>query len=89
MEIETKMTSPVMSTYEKSAVIIKRIHGLDSDKPSTIPLTELRSLGLTSSYDIAIYEFENNKLPYYEVIRKFPNGNYEVWRHEDFKYYPD
>lgn len=89
MEVKNKMTSPVMSTYEKSSVIIKRIKGLDSNKPSNIPLSELKSLGLSSSYDIAIYEFENNKLPYYEIIRTYPNGNYEVWKHDDFKYYPD
>ena len=84
-----KMTAPVMSPYEKSTVIIKRIQGLDSNKPSTIDLSELNKKNITSSYDIAMYEFEKNKLPYYEVIRKYPNGNYEKWKHEDFEYYPD
>lgn len=88
MEV-SKMTAPVMSSYEKSTVIIKRIQGLDSNKPSTVNLSELKDKNITSSYDIAIYEFEQNKLPYYEVIRKYPNGNYEKWIHSDFKYYPD
>ena len=49
----------------------------------------LESYNLYSSYDIAMYEFNTNKLPPYKVIRNFPNGEYELWTHEEFEIFPD
>lgn len=86
----SKMTTPVMSDKEKSVIISKRHHQIDDpEHSSTVPETELKALGLFSSYDIAMYEFEKNIIPYYEIIRMYPNGKYEVWTHKDFKLFPD
>ena len=84
------MTVPVMSVNEKSVIISQRHHQLDNpDNSSTISIEELQENNLESSYDIAMYEFDKGKLPYYEVIRMYPNGYYEKWVHSDFKLFPD
>ena len=90
MEVTNRITLPIMSVAEKSVIISKRHHQIDDpNNSSTYSELELKSLGLTSSYDIAMYEFDTGKIPYYEVIRVYPNGRYEVWKHNDFKMFPD
>ena len=71
-EIKKKITLPKMTNYEKCIIISERVN----------------QLNLHSSIDIAIKEFELGKLPEYKVIRTLPNGCYEVWKHEDFKFFP-
>ena len=83
----TKITSPIMSNYEKIGIISKRVQFLDNGYKSTIE-EEIKKMGLSKSYDIAMLEFEMNKLPPYYIKRVLPNNTYELWRHEDFQYYP-
>ena len=51
-------------------------------------MEEVKKLGLSKSYDIAILEFEMNKLPTYYLKRVMPNNTYEMWKHEDFNFFP-
>jgi len=87
VENTTKITLPIMTIYEKSKVISNRVSQLDQNYKSTME-KEIKELGLTKSYDIAMLEFSNGKLPPYEVKRQFPNNTYELWRHEDFEIFP-
>ena len=34
-------------------------------------------------------EFKLKKLPPYSLKRVYPDGRYEVWKHEDFLFFPD
>ena len=83
-----KITSPIMTTNEKAAVIINRIKQLDKNYKSTFSQEELKEKNVHSSYDIAVLEFETNNLPPYKIKRNLPNGLYELWSHDDFKYFP-
>ena len=85
---EKKITLPVMSVYEKVNIISARMKQLNSGFRSTIE-DILKEENIVRSYDIAMKEFELGKLPPYHVKRILPNGNYELWRHEDFSIYPD
>lgn len=76
-----------MTNYEKCIVISERVNQLNKNAKSTIE-DIIKQENLTSSIDIAIKEFQLGKLPDYKVIRKFPNGTYEVWKHNDFKIFP-
>lgn len=87
IEIKKKITLPKMTNYEKCIVISERVNQLNKNAKSTIE-DVIEELGLTSSIDIAIKEYELGRLPEYKLIRKHPNGNYEVWRHEEFKFFP-
>ena len=87
IEIKEKITLPKMTNYEKCIVISERVNQLNKNAKSTIE-DVIEELRLTSSIDIAIKEYELGRLPEYKVIRKYPNGNYEVWRHEEFKFFP-
>ena len=84
---ETKITSPIMTIYEKICIISERIKYLDNGYRSTIE-DEVERLGISKSYDIALLEFEMNKLPPYYLKRVMPNNTYEVWKHDDFKFFP-
>lgn len=86
-EIVDKITLPIMSIYEKSKIISNRIKQLDQNFKTTME-EEVAKLKLTSSYDIAMLEFQNSKLPPYIIKRQFPNNTYELWRHEDFEIFP-
>lgn len=86
-KVEKNITLPVMTKYEKSVLISQRIRQLDANYKTTIPEI-VRELGLTKSFDIAMKEFDLGKLPPYIIKRKFKDGRYEEWKHEDFKYFP-
>ena len=96
IEIKEKKSVPVMTKYEKSNVISARMEQINSSKTFnhngkkvlSIIQDEMISRGITSSFEIAKIEFDRGLLPPYKIIRKLYNGNYEVWRHEDFKYFP-
>jgi DNA-directed RNA polymerase subunit K/omega len=49
---------------------------------STIPPTRLRS---TEPQKIALQELEERVIPI-KIVRKYPDGTYEVWTIKDFKY---
>jgi DNA-directed RNA polymerase subunit K/omega len=84
---DKNITFPVMTKYEKSNIISNRIKLLDRGYKTTIPEI-VKKEKLTKSFEIAMKEFEMNKFPTYIIIRDLPNGKYEEWRHEDFKYFP-
>ena len=83
-----KITSPIMTIYEKVCIISERVKYLDNGYKSTIE-NEIEELGLSKSYDIAMLEFEMNKLPKYYIKRVMPNNTYELWEHGDFKFFPN
>jgi len=87
IKLEKKITLPVMFRYEKSDIISKRIKLLDKKYKTTIPEI-IKKEGIVKSFDIAMKEFELGKLPPYIIYRDLENGNYEEWKHEDFKYFP-
>jgi DNA-directed RNA polymerase subunit K/omega len=84
---EKKTTLPVMTKYEKSVIIAKRMKLIDNNYKTTIPEI-VKELSLTNSFDISMKEFELKKLPPYIFKRVFFDGRYEEWKHEDFLYYP-
>ena len=86
-KIEKNTTHPVMTKYEKSVIISKRIKHIDANYKTTIPQI-IKDEDITKSFDIAMREFELGKLPPYIIKRDFPDGSYEEWKHEDFKYFP-
>lgn len=83
---DVKITSPIMTIYEKISIISERIKYLDNGYRSTVE-EEVKKLGLSKSYDIAMLEFEMNKLPPYYLKRVMPNNTYEVWKHGDFDFF--
>lgn len=86
-KIDKNITLPVMTKYEKSVIISKRIKQIDANYKTTIPEI-VKEFKLTKSFDIAMKEFELGKLPPYVIKRNFNDGRYEEWKHEDFKYFP-
>lgn len=85
---EVKITPPIMYMFEKSDIIRLRVRQLDDGYKTTIP-EMVKEKGLHRSIDIAFLEFSEGKLPPYEIKRKLGDGSYEVWKHDDFKFYPD
>lgn len=86
--IVDKKTVPVMSIFEKSKVISCRCHQLNKGYKTNIP-DVVKEKKLVSTFDISMEEFKLNKLPSYILKRVYPDGRYELWKHEDFKYFPD
>lgn len=86
-EIKNKISQPIMYEYEMSNILQKRQQSIDKGSLSLME-EEIKKNNITSSYDIALLEFKNGKLPKYKLIRKFDRGYYEVWTHSDFLYFP-
>lgn len=79
----SKSSPPIMWDYEKANIITQRKNALDTGSP-----TLLDDVGnMVLSYDIALKEFEEGKIKY--QLRRYIGKNYEVWRHEDFLYFPN
>ena len=79
----SKSSPPIMWDYEKANIITQRKNALDTGSP-----TLLDDIGdLVLSYDIALREFEEGRLQY--ELRRYIGKNYEIWRHEDFIYFPN
>ena len=83
-----KITIPKMTIYEKSVVVANRTHQIENGYLSNLNKDFLKDNNITSSYDIALEEFKQDKLPSYVIKREFPNGTYEIWKHSDFKFFP-
>lgn len=86
-ELKNKISKPIMYDYEMSNILEKRQSALDKGAISTME-KEVARRKITSSYEIALLEFKNGKLPKYNLIRKFDRGYYEMWSHTDFLYFP-
>ncbi len=85
--VETKKTPPVMSDFEKVKVISERVTQLNKGYKSTIE-DVIKEKKLIKSFDIAMEEFRLGLIPKYYVKRKLPNNTFELWTHEDFKFFP-
>ena len=83
-----KITPPIMYIFEKTEIIKKRVKQLNDGYKTTIP-DLVREKGIHRSIDIAFLEFAEGKIPVYEIKRKLGGGHYEIWKHDDFKFYPD
>jgi DNA-directed RNA polymerase subunit K/omega len=86
-ERETKISSPVMTIYEKIKILAERVKQLDNNYSTTIP-DEVRAKNLNKSIDIAILEFDLRKIPNCNIIRTLPDGSYEKWNIKDFLRFP-
>ena len=84
--LKDRISPPIMWDYEKANIITKRKLALDSGKPSKME-KEVLEQNITSSYDIAMLEFDNGRLDYV-LKRNHDRGYYELWRHNDFLYFP-
>ena len=82
-----KKTPPVMSDFEKVKVISERVMQINKGYKSNIE-DVIKEKKLIKSFDIAMEEFRLGKLPQYYVKRKNPNNTFELWSHEDFKFFP-
>jgi len=88
VQLEKKISPPAMTIYEKINIITERVKQLDNGFKTTME-SEVERMGLSKSYDIATLEFNSGKLPPYYVKRNHPNGSYEMWKHEDFLFFPE
>ena len=86
-ELKEKISIPIMYDYEKSNLLTKRQKNIDAGESSTME-DEVLKQNITSSFKIAMLEFDNGKLPKYTIIRKFDRGYYEKWSHSDFLFFP-
>ena len=67
-----------ISTFEKAKILGVRAQMIATGCPSMVNVPS----HITSTYDIALLEFKEDKIPL--LIRRFlPDGNYEDWRLED------
>lgn len=85
--VDEHKTPPILTTFEKVKIITERVNQLNRGYKSTIE-DVIKKENLIKSYDIAMKEFELNKIPKYFVKRKLPNNTYEIWEHSDFKFFP-
>jgi DNA-directed RNA polymerase subunit K/omega len=78
-----KRSPPIMWEYEKANIITQRKMAIDTGSP-----TLLDNVGdLVLSYDIALKEFNEGKIEY--RLFRYIGKNFEVWKHEDFLYFPN
>jgi len=87
-ERKKKITVPKMTIYEKSSIIANRTHQIENGYISTLDSEFLKEKNIHCSYEIALEEFNQGKLPPYDLKREFPDGTYEIWKHSDFKFFP-
>ena len=85
--VKEKKTPPIMTSFEKTSYIAKRVIQLNNGFKSMID-DVIEKEGISKSYDIALREFELGRVPKYYIKRNLPNGYYELWSHEDFEFFP-
>jgi DNA-directed RNA polymerase subunit K/omega len=78
-----RIGKPFLGKLTKSKMIAARAKQLEIGTPSVIPPERLRSSALEK---IATQEFDERVIPI-NVIRKYPDGTYEIWKITDFKYF--
>lgn len=88
-QVLKKVTLPVMSIYEKTIFLTTRVKQLDDNYKTMLSEEVIRQKNLTQSIDIAIEEFDTRNFPPISIKRPFPNGNYEIWKFEEFELYPE
>lgn len=96
-EIKEKKSIPVMTKFEKSNIISGRIQQINKSKcfiyhgkkVLSIIEDELIEKGISEPFEIANIEFDKGKLPPYKLKRAYFDGSYEIWRHNDFEFFPN
>jgi len=78
---------PIMTLEEMINLLKARIDLLNRGYKTTIE-DIVKKENLSKSEDIAKREFELGKMPPFSIKRNFPNGEYEIWKYKDFKYFP-
>tara|TARA_B100001093_G_scaffold516076_1_gene593981 strand:- start:837 stop:1262 length:426 start_codon:yes stop_codon:yes gene_type:complete len=73
-----KLSSPFLSKFEKAKILGIRAEMISAGAPALISVPK----NITSSYDIAMLEFKQKKIPLM-IKRLLPNGSVEYWRLED------
>jgi DNA-directed RNA polymerase subunit K/omega len=87
-EVE-KRTNPILSLYEFSNLMTKRIEQLEDGYKSNLSKEEIKEKNLVLSHEIAKEEFKEKKFPPFKIKRMLPNGRYELWDLEDMKFLPE
>lgn len=72
-----RITSPIMNKYESTYILGMRALQLSMNAPPTVDIGDL-----TDPLEIAIKEFNENKIPFI-VERKLPDGSVEYWKFEE------
>ena len=73
-----KITSPFLTKFERAKLLGIRSEMLSAVSPALVVVPK----NITSSYEIALLEFKQKKIPL--MIKRFlPNGKSEYWRLED------
>ena len=91
-EMKENISQPVMTIYEKSNLLAKRVKQLDNNYKSTLPIKEIEKLknnGRLFSYYIAEKEYQMNLLPNFKIKRLHPNDKYELWSLDEFEVKPE
>lgn len=86
-----RISKPVLKELAKSRLISARASQLERGFPPVIPRELLKS---TEAQEIALQELEEQiKRPNEDIFkirirRNLPDGTYEIWRVNEFKYFP-
>ncbi|KAG0440522.1 DNA-directed RNA polymerases I, II, and III subunit RPABC2 [Dictyocoela muelleri] len=72
--IGVRVTTPIMTKFEKAYIIGMRAMQLSMNAPPTVDIENM-----TDPLQIAIKEFNENKIPFV-IERKLPDGSVEFWR---------
>ena len=88
-EITEKKTNPILTLYEFSNLLSKRIKQIENGYKSTLSIEEIKEKNLIFSYEIAKEEFKQKKFPPFKIKRIYPNGRYELWNIDEMKFFPD
>lgn len=79
---ETKKTKPILTKFEKAKILGVRAEMIANGSPLSIKPPANIYNSNTPSYDLAVEEFKERKIPL--LIRRYlPDGNFEDWRLED------
>lgn len=82
-----KHTSLLMSDFEYSEIIKKRVKQIEEGNPANPEVVNyLKSRGIDRTVDIAMEEFRRDLFDF-EITRDI-NGVLEIWTRKDFKYFP-
>ena len=87
VDTEDRITRPVCTKYEKSALIGRRARQLGEMAPHTLSnIIVSRKIDISNlnCYQIAEYEFKFGTIPL-KIRRKMPNGSYEEFKIEELK----
>lgn len=79
---EERRSQPYLGSFAKARLIATRAKQLELGYPPAIPRERLKSI---EPQRIARQEIEEKVIPL-KIIRKFPDGTYEIWNIKDFKY---